>query len=203
MEVASLALFAGTLLVAAGSPGPSIAALVSRVVARGPRAVLPFLAAMWLGEIVWLSLAVWGVASVAAAFQPVFLLIKWLGVGYLLYLALKMWRAPATVGDEQLPEKDAPLQMFSAGLAVTFGNPKIMVFYVALLPTLIEMQGMTVARWGSLVVVAAIVLVLIDLSWVLLAAQARRFLKSARAVRAANRCSAGMMVGAAAAVATR
>ena len=52
MEVASLALFAGALFVAAGSPGESIAALVSRVVARGHRGVPPFLAAMWFGEIV-------------------------------------------------------------------------------------------------------------------------------------------------------
>ena len=203
MEVASLALFAGALFVAAGSPGPSIAALVSRVVARGHRGVLPFLAAMWFGEIVWLSLAVWGVASVAAAFQPVFVLVKWLGVGYLLFLAWKMWSAPAVGGGESLPERGAPLQMFGAGLAVTFGNPKIMVFYVALLPTLVEMQGMTLGRWGSLAVVAVAVLVLIDLAWVLLAAQARRFVQSAKAVRTANRCSAGVMVGAAAAVATR
>ena len=73
----------------------------------------------------------------------------------------------------------------------------------ALLPTLVEMQGMTLGRWGSLAVVAVAVLVLIDLAWVLLATQARRFVQSARAVRTANRCSAGVMVGAAAAVATR
>lgn len=203
MELASLAIFAGALLVAAGSPGPSIAALVSRVVARGPRDVLPFLAAMWLGELTWLSLAVWGVASVAGAFQPLFLAIKWLGVGYLLFLAQKMWRAPAEVGEGDLPKQSAPLQLFGAGLALTFGNPKIMVFYVALLPTLIDVQGMTLARWGGLLVVAGAVLVLIDLAWVVLAAQARRVLRTPKAVRTANRCSAGLMVGAAAAVATR
>jgi threonine/homoserine/homoserine lactone efflux protein len=46
MTLASLAIFAGTLLIAAGSPGPSIAALIARVLTRGPRDVLPFLTAM-------------------------------------------------------------------------------------------------------------------------------------------------------------
>ena len=49
MELSSLAIFAAALLVAAGSPGPSIAALVARVLTRGVRDVLPFLAAMWIG----------------------------------------------------------------------------------------------------------------------------------------------------------
>ena len=55
MDAASLAIFAGALIVAAGSPGPSIAALVARVIARGVRDVLPFLAAMWVGEAAWLD----------------------------------------------------------------------------------------------------------------------------------------------------
>lgn len=60
MEISSLLIFAGALVVAAGSPGPSVAALVASVLARGHRAVWPFLAAMWIGEAIWLSLAVWG-----------------------------------------------------------------------------------------------------------------------------------------------
>jgi len=47
------------------------------------------------------------------------------------------------------------------------------------------------------------VLVAIDLAWVFLASRARRFLRSPRAVRIANRVSAGTMAGAAAAIATR
>ena len=47
--------FALTLPVAAGLPGPRIAALVARVLTSGVRDVLPFLAAMWLGEVLWLT----------------------------------------------------------------------------------------------------------------------------------------------------
>ena len=69
MDFASLLIFASALLVAAGTPGPSIAALVARVIARGVGSVLPFLLAMWVGEAVWLSLAVFGLAFVAQTFH--------------------------------------------------------------------------------------------------------------------------------------
>ncbi|MGF9565211.1 LysE family translocator [Neorhizobium sp. JUb45] len=203
MTFTSILVFAAALFVAAGSPGPSIAALVARVLSKGWRNVLPFIAAMWVGEAIWLSLAVAGLAAVAESFQPVFVAIKWIGVAYLLYLAWKMWFAPADVGGEDLPESRSALKMFGAGLTVTLGNPKIMMFYVALLPSIIDLAGVTLVGWAELVAAMVIVLATVDVAWMALAAKARQFLKSPRAVKIANRISAGTMAGAAAAIATR
>ena len=203
MEISSLLIFAGALLVAAGSPGPSIAALVARVISRGFRDVFPFLLAMWIGEGIWLTLAVFGLAFVAQTFHVAFVIVKWVGVAYLAYLAWKMWTAPVTVGDGELPREDAPLKLFAAGMAVTLGNPKIMMFYLALLPTIIDLASVTVLGWAELTMTMALVLVAIDLAWVLAAAQARRLLKSELAMRIANRISATTMAGAAAAIAAR
>ncbi|MFC2968480.1 LysE family translocator [Acidimangrovimonas pyrenivorans] len=203
MTLASLLIFAGALAVAAGAPGPSIAALVARVLARGGREVLPFLAAMWLGEAVWLSLTVWGLSAIAQSFQPVFALIRWAGVAYLLVLAWKMWRAPAETEAGALPPHAPGWRMFGAGLAVTLGNPKIMLFYLALVPTIIDMTRMTVSGWAELTLTMTAVLIAVDLGWVTLASRARRLLKSRRAVRAANRGSAVVMAGAATLIAAR
>lgn len=203
MDPTSLLVFAGALLIAAGSPGPSIAALVARVLSRGMRDVLPFLAAMWVGEAIWLSMAVFGLAMVAQTFALAFLVIKWAGVAYLLWLAWKMWTAPAKQAGEALPASDSPVKLFLAGLAVTLGNPKIMVFYLALLPTILDLASVTVLGWAELVATMVVVLVAVDLAWALAAAQARRLLQSERAVRIANRLSAGAMAGAAAAIAAR
>lgn len=203
MTISALLIFAAALLVAAGSPGPSIAALVARVISKGFRDVFPFLAAMWIGEAIWLSLAVFGLAVVAQSFHYVFVAVKWAGVAYLLYLAWKMWFAPMKVEDNDLPSRDSPLQLFLAGMAVTLGNPKIMMFYLALLPTIIDLASITLVGWAELTLTMAVVLIVVDFAWILAAAQARRLLKSARAVRIANRISAGAMAGAAAAIAAR
>src|SRR5262249_19844948 len=107
MSLSSLLIFAGALIVAAGSPGPSIAALVSRVISKGWRDVLPFLVAMWIGEGIWLSLAVFGLAFVAQTFHLAFLVVKWVGVVYLAWLAWKMWTAPIAVREGELPTNDS------------------------------------------------------------------------------------------------
>jgi threonine/homoserine/homoserine lactone efflux protein len=203
MDPSLLLVFAGALLVAAGSPGPSIAALVSRVLTRGFRDVLPFLAAMWLGEVLWLTLAVAGLAAIAETFHLLFVGIKWAGIAYLLYLAWKMWTAPATVDAATLATDRSPVRMFFAGLAVTLGNPKIMVFYLALLPSIINLETITLLGWAELALTLLVVLIAIDLTWSLLAVKARTFLRTPRAVRVTNRASATLMTGAAVAIATR
>ena len=203
MEFTSLLIFAGALLVAAGSPGPSIAALVARVITKGFRDVFPFLAAMWIGEGIWLSMAVFGLAFVAQTFHFAFVVVKWLGVAYLAWLAWKMWTAPVAVQSGGMPREDSPVKLFLAGMAVTLGNPKIMMFYLALLPTIIDLGSVTLLGWAELTITMALVLIAIDLTWVIAAAQARRLLKSERAMRIANRVSASTMAGAAAAIAAR
>ncbi len=198
-----VAAFALALLVNAGMPGPSIAALVSRVITNGVRDVLPFLAAMWFGEVVWMTLAVTGLSSIAEALGSGFTVIRFAGAGYLLFLAWKMWRAPVERATEVSLPRTQPMRMFTAGLMVTFGNPKIMVFYLALLPTLIPIADVTVGVWAQIAVTMVIVLVTIDLAWSLLASRARRLLSSHRARRTANRASASAMAGAAILVATK
>lgn len=203
MTLTSLLVFAGALFMAAGSPGPSVAALVARVLSKGARDVLPFLVAMWIGEAIWLTCAVAGLAAVAETFHLAFVVIKWLGVCYLLYLAWKMWFASHDENEEKLPETQSAAKLFFAGMTVTLGNPKIMMFYVALLPSIIDIRSVTIVGWSELVATMFVVLILIDVSWALLAAKARTFLKSRRAIRIANRASAGTMAGAAVAIAVR
>ncbi|KVE32760.1 LysE family translocator [Burkholderia sp. TSV86] len=203
MPLSSLAIFAAALLIAAGSPGPSIAALVARVLTNGLRDILPFLAAMWLGEVIWLTCAVAGLVALAHAFALGFLALKFAGIAYLMSLAWKMWFAPADAPSDVLPSASSPLRMFLTGFAITMGNPKIMVFYVALLPTMVDISHVGVVAWFELTLTLLAVLITVDFAWALLATRARRLLTSRRAVKAANRASAAAMAGAAIAIAAR
>jgi len=203
MELATLGLFAAALCVNAASPGPSIAALVARVISHGLGSVLPFLLAMWIGETLWLIAAVLGLGFLAQSFALLFVVIKFAGVAYLLFLAWKMWTAPVRIEEGTLPEGGSAVRLFLTGLAVTIGNPKIMVFYVALLPSLIDLNAVTVVGLAELVFVAFAILMTVDLVWAFGAAWARRWLKSPRAVRIANRTGAAAMGGAALVIATR
>ena len=203
MELSALLLFAAALFVNAGSPGPSIAALVARVISRGLGSVLPFLAAMWIGEALWLVAALLGLGVLAEMFHSAFLVIKYAGVAYLIWLAVKMWRAPLTMEEGTLPDEGDRFRMFLTGMALTIGNPKIMVFYIALLPSLIDLQTVTLLGGVELVATALAVMMTVDLAWAFAASWARGWLKSPRAMRLANRACATAMTGAAVAIATR
>ncbi|MGS0894017.1 LysE family translocator [Burkholderia stagnalis] len=202
MTLSALAVFAVALLVTAGTPGPSVAALVARVLTNGVRDVLPFLAAMWLGEALWLTLAVAGLSAFARTFEAGLIVLKLLGVAYLLFLAWKMWTAPTDNDASDLPRGQSPWRMFVAGMLVTLGNPKIMLFYLALLPTIVDLTHVGAIAWAELVGTMLAVLILADCFWSLLASRARAFLTSARAKRIANRASATAMASAAVAIAT-
>lgn len=203
MDVSALLIFALALAVTAGSPGPSLAALVARVLVRGWREVLPFLAAMWLGEALWLACALFGLAALAQSFHTGFLALKYAGVAYLLYLAWRMWRAdPADPNPEEAPEGGAG-RLFLAGLAVTLGNPKIMVFYLALLPSLVSVEDTGFSGWALLTLTMFLVLATVDLAYVVLAEKLRKIFTSPRVMKLVNRGAAGVMGLAALAIAGR
>jgi threonine/homoserine/homoserine lactone efflux protein len=205
LEFSAIAIFAGALIINAGSPGPSIAALVSRVITWSWKDVLPFAAAMWIGEAAWLGAAVFGLAVLVETLHWAFVIIKYCGVAYLLYLAWKMWFAPADIVQSQtdVQARRSPVRMFLAGLAVTMGNPKIMVFYLALLPNIVDLSALGIDGWLTLSLTLLIVLAAIDVTYIVLAGQARRLLKDPVAVKIANRVGAACIGGAAATIAAK
>ncbi len=204
MDMAGLALFATALFIAAASPGPGIAAIVARVLGRGTRGALAFSAGVAVGDVVWLTFAIVGLAALAQAFHGVFLLIKYAGAAYLLYLGYKLWTAPVEARDVEAQESgEHPLRLFLGGLAVTMGNPKVMVFYLALLPTLLDLTRITVLGYAELVATTLGVLGVVFAAYIGLAARARRLFTSERAIRRINRTTGAVMAGAAAAIASR
>ena len=203
MTLMALLIFAGALIADSVSPGPTVAALIARVLSRGARDVLPFLVAIWIGEAVWLSVALAGLAALASSFYAVFEIIKWLGVVYLLYLAWSLFTVEPDVENGELPMRGSGLKAFLSGLSISIGNPKNMLFYLTLMPSLIDMQGVTAMGWVQLVATLLVTLIAVDLSWVFLASKARHFLRNSRTVRRINQVSGAAMALAAAAIATR
>ena len=73
-----------------------------------------------------------------------------------------------------------PLQLFLGSLALTLANPKTMIFFLALLPTVVRLEELTLFGFLEIVAAISIVLPLVLGGYVLLAARARRMFKSER-----------------------
>lgn len=205
MNATALMIFALAILVAAASPGPAIAAILARVIGRGTAGVPAFIGGIILGDIVWLAIAVLGLSFVASSFQMIFAVIKYAGAAYLLYIAWRLWTAPATPVDVDAADNvdGKPLRSFFGGLLLTFGNPKTIAFYLALTPTLIDVSRIDLISYAELAGIIVVVLAFVLGGYALAAARARSLFRSPRAMRLLNRISGTVMAGAAATIATR
>lgn len=205
MTLTALTIFAFAILVAAASPGPAIAAILARVIGRGTAGVPAFIGGIVLGDITWLAVAVLGLSFVASSFEMIFAVIKYAGAAYLLFIAYKLWTAPAKPVDvEDASNVDGqPLRSFVGGLLLTLGNPKTIAFYLALTPTLIDVSRIDLVSYAELAAIIAVVLVFVLGGYALAAARARKVFRSTRAMKMLNRIGGSVMAGAAAAIATR
>jgi len=204
MDIAALIVFASALAVASASPGPGIIALVARVIGTGVRGAAAYAAGFVIGDLVWLSVAILGLAVIAQQFSQVFLVIKYVGAGYLIYLAYRMWTAPTQRIDVAADTtREGQWRLFLGGLALSLGNPKVMAFYVALLPSLIDINRIGILGFAELVAICVVVLTVVLGGYVIAAARARKLFTSPRAMKLLNRTGGTMLAGAAVAVAAK
>jgi len=204
MTLTTLALFAIALFLTAIAPGAIVIAIMARVGAKGWRSVMPFVVAIWIGELIWLSAALGGLALLAATFQQVFELLKYAGVAYLLWLAWRTWKAPpAITSSADLPKRDSAFGMFIAGMVLALASPEIMIFHLALLPSLIDMQTIGLGTWALLLLVTFIIIAVTDIFWITMAMLGRRFMTTPKAAKTMNQVSACALAGAATVIATR
>ena len=205
MTLYGLWIFALVYFLAVATPGPGVAAIIARSLAQGTRGSVAFIAGFLVGDLIWFIVAATGLAALAQTAQTAFLLLKYAGVAYLLYLAYRMWRTNPQLGndDAEVLNVESRSRLFLGSLALTLGNPKTMVFFLALLPTVIQLEGLHLADFVEIIAAMSIVLPLVLGGYTLLAARARRFFASERAVRRINRVSGAAMAGAAVAVVAR
>ncbi|ACK80975.1 LysE family translocator [Methylorubrum extorquens] len=203
MPLSSLALFAAVYAVAVASPGPGVFALVARVLARGARGVPAFIAGFLVGDLLWFSIAATGFALLAQSFAALFIGIRYLGAACLAYLAWRAWTAPVEPISGEPVHGESGARLFLGGLALTLGNPKVVLFFLALLPTVIDLEHLT--PLGMIEIAATIVAVLSATltAYAVAAVRVRRLFVSVGARRAVNRGAGTVMAGAAIAVAVR
>ena len=202
MDWPALVIFAAAYFTAVASPGPGVAAIVARVLARGTAGVTPFIAGYVVGDLVWFTVAAFGLALLAQTFATLFLAVKYAGAAYLFWLAYRLWTAPAAAAEPDTPAERGE-RLFLAGLLVTLGNPKVIVFFLALLPAVVDLEALTLLGFVEIALLIAVILSGVLAGYAFAAARARRLFTTPRAIRLVNRSTGAVMAGAAVAIAAR
>lgn len=121
------------------SPGPNMIHLVSRALCQGRRAAMYSLAGVALGFLIWMLATSFGLTALLTQMPELFLLLRYAGAGYLLYLAFAMFRSGNRSPFEMTQLHSLPArQLFTAGLLTNLFNPKIALVYLSLLPQFID-----------------------------------------------------------------
>jgi threonine/homoserine/homoserine lactone efflux protein len=204
MTIYGLLTFCAVYALAVAAPGPGIAAIIARGLAHGLKGTPAFILGFVVGDLVWFGIAATGLAALAKTAATLFVAIKWIGVAYLLYLAWKLWSAPAA--SVKVTESDGSehgWRAFVASFLLTLSNPKAILFFLALLPTVVDLASMNMVRFLEISAAIIVVQPLVLGAYALLAARARELFTTPKAVRRLNRSSGLAMAGAAVVVATR
>lgn len=204
MALHGLMLFSAAYFLAVVTPGPGIAAIVARVLGRGHSGLAPFIAGYVVGDLSWFTLAATGMAMLERNAHLLFLVIRYAGAAYLLWLAYKIWAAPATLPEEHAPPpRERGIQAFLASLSLTLGNPKPMIFYLVLLPTVVDLRHLTLPGFLELALALCLILCSVLLGYTVAALRARTLFRNARALRWLNRGTSTVLAGVAIGVAVQ
>ena len=133
-----LAIFALAALAMNAAPGPSNLYVLSRSLAQGAAAGLVSALGLALGNLFHVALAVAGLAALLRYAPALYDAIRLAGAAYLIYLGIKMLRAPGTsLPTEALGRRPLGRVLFDAAL-VEMLNPKTALFFLAFLPQFVE-----------------------------------------------------------------
>lgn len=183
--------FALASLIAVMIPGPVVVFILGRSLGGGWRAALPTVGGVALGDAVALTASLAGLGALLAASAAAFTVAKWLGAAYLIWLGIKLWRAP--VGEAvALPARHA----FRDAFLVTVLNPKSIAFFVAFVPQFLDPASAFLPQ-AALVLVTFVGLGALNaLGYALLAGKLSDAVKRPAIRRGFNRLGGGMLIGA-------
>ena len=185
------------LAVSALIPGPGVAALIGQALGKRVKDTMPFIMGHISGDVFFLTLAVLGLSVVAKAFSGVFIVIKILGALYLLYIAYGLWTSKgafqSTKNKQTKSKKSRMAGGYLYGLVVTLGNPKTIIFYMALIPNVLDLNQVGFLDWSILATITATILMITLLVYAFAASIAAGVLSSAKAMLRLNRAVAAII----------
>lgn len=138
MTIESSISFFILIVVFAITPGPGVFALLARSLSNGYKSCISLAVGMTLGDISYLVASSLGLGIIASNWSEFFIIMRFAGGGYLLYLAYNMWISPISSVNTTDFSKSHHLSGFIQGASISFSNPKVILFYIAFLPTFID-----------------------------------------------------------------
>ena len=177
-------------------PGPTVLLVISYALGHGRKSAAATVAGVALGDFTAMTASMLGLGAFLAASATLFTALKLIGAVYLVYMGIKLWRAPVALPGVAPPTETNARRIFAHAYVVTALNPKSIVFFIAFLPQFFS-TGRPILP--QMIIFEATFLVLATLNaaiYGIAASAARRTIRKPGVQRAVNRVGGSFLIGA-------
>ena len=190
--------FSAAAAVLLAIPGPTILLVISYALGHGRRFAAATVAGVALGDFTAMTASMLGLGALLAASAAVFTVLKWVGAAYLVYLGVRLWRAPVGEGMEVqgTQTRARPGAILLRAYAVTALNPKSILFFVAFLPQFLDSHAPVLPQMVIFETTFLVLATLNAAAYALLASLARGAIRRPAVQRAVNRTGGTLLIGA-------
>lgn len=184
------------------SPGPGVVMTITNALRFGVRGTLGGILGIAIGALVVAAISASSLGVLLATSALAFTVLKFVGAAYLVYLGIRLWRAPAIQFTERSVHEASFGRRFWEGISLQLTNPKAIFFFLSVFPQFIDPELNYTAQFAALVLSYSTLVVVIHCGYAFFAQRARRWLTSARGARTTNRVASATYVFFGAALAT-
>lgn len=191
----TLALFV-SMIVLALLPGPGILVVVARTLASDFKHGIATSAGIVAGDYVFIILSVFGLVSLAGVMGDFFIVIKYIGALYLLWLGVKIL-IERSADNAALPTVNSSgyFAHFFAGLLTTLSNPKAILFYLSFFPTFLDLSKITTIDLGVILTITAITVGGVMVGYAYLTHKTRSSLQGTKKSKIIRYVSSALLIG--------
>ena len=194
MELNIFLVLGFTLFIFAITPGPGTLALLSISTSRGLASAIFFSIGMTLGDLLYLTIVIFSLNALADLITPVTNIVQYFGACYLFYLGYSQWRAGKFSMDKEVSVQPH-LRELLTGFILAGTNPKVMIFYLSVLPSLINLNQVSFSNGLKIIITVAIALLVGLLFIGALGKKLRELIRSETMALRVNRIFGVIMIG--------
>ncbi|AXF84807.1 Homoserine/homoserine lactone efflux protein [Ephemeroptericola cinctiostellae] len=177
------------------SPGPGVLRSLTNALNYGLRPALVGILGTASGTFCIATLSATSLGALLAASNNAFTIIKYIGAAYLIYLGIKLWRAPAIELDNNETPPRSPQSLFIESFFMQFSNPKAIVFFLSIFPQFIDPTSDYAPQFIVLVCTFCALLFCIHATYAFFAQSAKRWFSHGQGGRWMNRIGGTTFIG--------
>ena len=180
------------------TPGPAVLLVLSQALTRGAPKAVWSIAGILAANTVYFILSATGVGAILLASYDLFFAIKWIGAAYLIWLGVGAFlgKSKALSIRAADPKAVGGGRLFLNGFLLQMANPKVIVFFTALLPQFINPHAAIVPQVAVLAATSVVIEFFVQLFYAVLAGRAAHLAAQPRFARITDRVAGTLLIGA-------